>query len=83
MILCVVRVGVRRGVRHGVRSFRKNSDFIDIGNFEVGIWFRDCRGDEIGLFANRDESPLCWGLRTFRDTTTSVHAILGHFQFGT
>ena len=37
MIVRVVRVGVRRGVRHGVRSFPKNSDFIDIGNFEVGI----------------------------------------------
>ena len=36
----------------------KNSDFIDIGNFEVRIYFRDLRVYYIGLIAVRDESPL-------------------------
>ena len=39
------------------------------------------------LIAIRYESPLVQGApgapATFRDMTTSVHAILGHFQFGT
>ena len=36
----------------------KNIDFIDMGNFEVGIYFRDRRVYEIGLIAIRDESQL-------------------------
>ena len=72
--------------------FRKNSDFIDIGNFEVGIY-------EIGLIAIRDESPLTssgfagrfgtWPLRytPFRDNSiriivTSGHIISGQARFG-
>ena len=70
--------------------FRKNSDFIDVVNFEVGIYFRDWRVYEIGLIAIRDESPVfcaggagrfgTWPLRytPFRDILTS-----GHAQFGT
>ena len=38
--------------------FRKNIDFIDVGNFEVGIYFRDRRVYETGLIAIRDVSPL-------------------------
>ena len=55
--------------------FRKNSDFIDIGNFEVGkIQFRDCRVYEIGLIAIRDESPMfCAG----------APDVSGHEDFGT
>ena len=61
-----------------------NSDFIVIGNFEVGINFRDWRVYEIGLIAICDESPpLFCGRRTFRDMATSVHAISGRIQFGT
>ena len=33
-------------------------DFIDVGNFEVGIYFRDRRVYETGLIAIRDESPV-------------------------
>ena len=40
--------------------FRKNIDFIDVGNFEVGN-FRDRRVYEIGLIAIRDMSPLFCG----------------------
>ena len=36
--------------------FRKNIDFIDVGNFEVGN-FRDRHVYEIGLIAMRDVSP--------------------------
>ena len=42
--------------------FRKNIDFIDVGNFEVGIYFRDRRVYETRLIAIRDVSPqFCVG----------------------
>ena len=34
--------------------FRKNINFIDVGNFEVGIYFRDRHVYETGLIAIRD-----------------------------
>ena len=72
-----------------LKRFRKNSNFIDIGNFEVGIYFRDWHVYEIGLIAIHDESPLTssgcagrfgtWPLRytPFRDIFNSVHSHFG------
>ena len=34
-------------------------------------------------YPGRVATVLCWWRRTFRDMTTSVHAISGHIQFGT
>ena len=65
--------------------FVKNSDFIAIEYFEVGIYFPDRRAHcyprpvATVLFRGR----RVWTRRTFRDITTSVHAISGHIQFGT
>ena len=36
----------------------RNIDFIDVGNFEVGMYFCDRRVCETGLMAIRDVSPL-------------------------
>ena len=52
--------------------FRKNSDFIEVGNFAVGIYFRDRRAHCI-----RYESPLVQGAPGATGMTTSVHAISG------
>ena len=41
----------RNNIQVKLLRFPKNSDFIDIGNFEVGIYFRDWRVYEIGLIA--------------------------------
>ena len=47
----------RNNIQVELIRFRKNIDFIDGGNFEVGN-FRDRRVYEIGLIAIRDVSPL-------------------------
>ena len=53
--------------------FRKNIDFIDVGNFEVGISFRDRRVYEIGLIAIRDVSPLfCAGRSHGKSVQASI-----------
>ena len=60
----------------------KDSDFIDVGNFEVGIYFRDRRAHR---YPRRVATVLfrgCRARRTFRDMTTSVHAISWHIHFG-
>ena len=52
--------------------FRKNSDFIDFINFEVGLYFRDRSAHCI-----RDESPL------FGSEVPGVRDVSGHDHFGT
>ena len=70
-----------------IRFRKKNSDFIDVGNFEVGIYFCD-RARQAHCYPSATRTVLVRGgggraRRTFRDMTTSVHAISGQIQFGT
>ena len=48
----------RNNVQVELIRFRKNIEFIDVGNFEVGIYFCDRRVYETGLIAISDVSPL-------------------------
>ena len=88
LLCCAHKRSVHRKKQH--TSGINNSDFIVIGNFEVGINFRDWRVYEIGLIAIRDESPplFCaggagrfgtWPLRCtpFRGVFNSVHSHFG------
>ena len=55
----------RKSIHVELIRFRKNySDFIDIGNFEVGP-----------IVSRLPCLLLCWWRRTFRATTTSVHYV--------
>ena len=59
-IVNIIKVSIERNNMQ-VALFRlrkKNIDFIDVGNFEVGIYFRDRLVYETGLIAIRDVSPL-------------------------
>ena len=57
-IVNIIKVFIERNnIQVELIRFRKNIDFIDVGNFEVGIYFRDCVY-EIGLIATHDVSPL-------------------------
>ena len=59
----------------GIYTIPYNSDFIAVGNFEVGIYFRDRCAH---CYPRRVATILFRGRRTFRRMTTSVHAISGH-----
>ena len=49
----------RNNMQVELRRFRrKYIDFIDVANFEVGIYFYDRHVYEIGLITIRDVSPL-------------------------
>ena len=64
-IVTITKVYIARNNIHvELIRFRKNSDFIDIGKFEVGpiVSWLPCL-------------LLCWWRRTFRDITTSVHYV--------
>ena len=79
----IMKVNIERhNIQVELIRFRENSDFIGVGNFEVGIYFRDGHAH---CYPRRVASNLLMGRRarrTFRDMTTSVHSISGHIQFG-
>ena len=87
----IMKVYIERNNKHvELIRFRKNTDFIDIENFEMGIRFRNCRVYEIGLIAIRDESPLfCaggagrFGTRPLQYTPFWDIFNLVHSHFGT
>ena len=65
----------RNNIQVELIRFRKNSDFIAVGNVEVGIYFHDRR-----LIAIRDDSPLvCSGAAP----DVSAHGHFGRCHFGT
>ena len=67
----------RNNIQVELIRFRKNSDFIAVGNFEVGIYF----ATDV-LIAIRDESPLfCSGGPGVPDV--SAHDHFGTRHFGT
>ena len=64
-IVTITKVNIARNNIHvELIRFRKNSDFIDIGNFEVGP-----------IVSRLPCLLLCWWRQTFRDMTTSVHYV--------
>ena len=64
-IVTITKVYIARNNIHmELIRFRKNSDFIDIGKFEVGP-----------IVSRLPCLLLCWWRRTFRDMTTSVHYV--------
>ena len=88
-IVNIMKVYIERNnVKVEFKLFRK---YIDIGNFEVELYFRDWLVYDIGLIVTRDESPLTrsWGAgrfgaspfryTPFRDTINSVHNY-SHFE---
>ena len=61
-IITITKVYIaRNNIQVELIRFRKNSNFIDIGNFEVGP-----------IVSRLPCLLLCWWRRTFRDMTTSV-----------
>ena len=80
-IVNIMKVYIERNnVQVDLIRFRKNSDFIYIGNFEMGIIISrlPCLRNWVHRYPGRVATVLCWGHRTFRDMTTSVHPISGH-----
>ena len=66
-IVTITKVYIARNSIHvELILFCKNSDFIDIGNFEVGP-----------KVSRLPCLLLCWWRRTFRDMTISVHYVHG------
>ena len=64
-IVTITKVYItRNNIRVELIRFRKNSDSIDIGNFEVG-----------SIVSRLPCLVLCRWRRTFRDMTTSVHYV--------
>ena len=73
----------KNNIQVALIRFRKNRDFIDVGNIEVGIYFRERRAN---CYPRRVANVLFRGRRVrrmFRDLATSVHAISEHILFGT
>ena len=96
LIVNITKVSIERNTKHvELTGFLKNCGFIDIGNFEVGIYFRDYRVCEIGVIAIRTSrhfsvlgAPDISGhdhIDTCRFVAYSIHYIVTsrHAQFGT
>ena len=78
-IVNIMKVYSERNTISGINTIlQKNSDFIDIGNCEVGIYFRNQRAH---WYPRQVATVLFKGV-PFWDMTTLVHAISGHIQVG-
>ena len=66
----------RKNMQLELIRFRKKYDFIDVGNFEVGIYFRGRHVYETGLIAIRDVLSLFFARQFARKVGSSINSTL-------
>ena len=80
----IMKVYIERHNQHvEFIRFRKNSEFMETLKWEYILSRLPFLRNWAHCYPGRVATALCWGRRTFRDMTTSAHAISGHIQFGT
>ena len=73
----------RNNIQVELKRFRNNSDFISVGNFEVGIYFRDRRADCYCSVQGAPGAPDVSAHDHFGTRHFGTYSTLGHAQFRT